>query len=980
MTADNQPTLSNALVSPKGRANESGVFWVVIGASAGGLEALKDLLAGLQSLNNTIVLIAQHLDPKHPTILRDLLSRITDIPVKLVEDATRPEPGVIYIVSPGHNALVKDGEIILKPAAAIGPKPSINLLLTSLAEDIGEKSIAIILSGTGSDGAQGIMAVKSANGLVLAQDETTAKYSGMPRAAIDTGFVDLILQPKEIAIEMLSYIESAGQAMRRLSSPKVRTSLEKIFQRILEQTGYDFSGYKLKTIQRRIARRMAVHKVVTIDDYLTLLSSSAIEVESLFKDLLISVTSFFRDTEAFQDLNLVIEKIVENNEEGNQIRVWVPGCANGEEAYSIAILFQQACLKFSKEASFQIFATDIDEFALSLARRGAYSSGQVKDIPEPLLKQYFVAKDDQYWVSKYIRDRVVFARQNVIMDPPFSRLDLVSCRNLLIYFSLELQRQVFQVFHFALKQNGYLFLGKSESASNTVPELFEGYLKQSQIFIRKKTNLSPRLDQVSSAISLAQTRQKSPSHTGLIQEKNLVVEQLDKILLDQLFPTAIVLDGSGQVLHIRGKVEAYLSFPQGKIDTNILSLIREDLKVDVRALLQKARREGYAATQALFYESKVASQALFLAIKRIDIEPQSPDTFVLTFTQVDLSEAFISGTGLLNEGSELANDNLRKEVAVFKERLQTSIEELETTNEEMQSTNEELQSANEELQSANEELQTANEELQSTNEELSTVNQELEVKSYELEQVNNDLEHILSHMDEKVILVDNRLRLLRFTKKAGETFGINGGDLGQTVTTLGLSVDVPNLRQELLNVIEGEKERQIRLRKKDKVYYLRLLPYKSQMSQIVGVMMFFDLPWAHKNDGLNVDGHLNFQLLGDYLPIGLVVIDGLGNITYVNNKVQEFLGFSSEALVYKSVNILMPEPYSQHHNLYLENYQNDKPAGIVGQWREVTALNAAGQRILTKLRIEETWINAQRHFIGFMGNQQMVDEFEARKS
>lgn len=952
-------------------------YWVVVGASAGGLEALKELLTGLKDINNATVVIAQHLDPKHPTILRDLLSRITELPIKLVDREIVPQVGEVYIVSPGHNALIRDGKITLKPAAEVGPKPSVDLLLTTLAEQIGEKGIAVILSGTGSDGAQGVMAVKSANGLVLAQDEATAKYSGMPNAAIDTGLVDLVLPPNKIASEVLSYIESAGKALSKVSSPKVRTTLEKIFQRILEQTGYDFSGYKIKTIQRRIARRMAVHKTASIEEYFKLLSASSKEVESLFKDLLISVTSFFRDTEAFEDLEKVIESIVEEAEDNAPVRVWVPGCANGEEAYSIAILFQQAFFKFNKKATFQVFATDIDEFALSLARKGSYSSAQVKDIPEDILKQYFIVKEDAFLVSKFIRDRVVFARQNLIMDSPFSRIDLISCRNLMIYFSLELQRQVFQVFHFALKPSGYLFLGRSESASNTVPELFEGYMKKSQIFSRKNTNLSPRLDQVSSAVTLAKARQHSSVKTGLTQEKNLAYEQLDKILLDQLFPTAIVIDRDGEVLHIRGGVQDYLAFPQGRIDTNILSLIREDLKIDVRALLQKSGREGYAATQALFYENNIANKALFLAMKRIELESNSHDTFVLTFTEVDLSEAFFSGTGLLNDKSELANDNLKKEISLFKERLQTSIEELETTNEELQSTNEELQSANEELQSANEELQTANEELQSTNEELSTVNQELEVKGFELEHVNNDLEHILSNMDEKVILVDNRLRVLRFTKQAADVFGISNADIGQTVTTLGLTLDIPNIRQELLGVVECEEERLIRLRKEAIVYHLRLVPYKSQMSQVVGVMLFFEQPDKRElSDAKQTDAKNGFEVFGGYLPIGMVIIDSTGVMTYLNSKIIDYLGYSCQELLFKNVTALMPTPYSDHHNLYLHNYLKGEDKGVIGQWREVTVVKADGQRQLLKLKVEEAWVRSERHFVGFIGTQEMADEFK----
>lgn len=944
-------------------------YWVVIGASAGGLEALKELLSALKKPYNAIIIIAQHLDPKHPTILRDLLARTTDMPVILVEKDTKPQLGIIYVVSPGHNALINNRKITLQPAAAIGPKPSINLLLSTLAEDIGEQAIAVILSGTGSDGSQGIMAIKSANGLVIAQDEKTAKYSGMPRSAIDSGFVDIVLPPAAIADEIQNFIKSAGQTFKNVSSPKIKSSLEKIFQRIFDQTGYDFSGYKLKTIQRRLARRMAVHKLITIDDYVTLLTSSSAEVESLFKDLLISVTAFFRDKEAFEDLNGIIEQLVEQTPDQQQLRIWVPGCANGEEAYSIAILVQQARLKLRREINFQIFATDIDEFALSKARKGLYSKEQLKELPDSIVSQYFICKDEQFLVNKSVRDHVVFARQNLIMDPPFSKIDLISCRNLLIYFTLELQRQVFQTFHFALKPMGFLFLGKSESASTAVPELFESHIKKSQIFIRKASGLSSKLDHISSAISLSNLRQNQngPQFT---QEKRTTLDQLDRVLLEQMIPTAIVLDGSGQILHIRGHANAYLSFPQGRIDTNILSLIRDDLKMDIRALLQKCKRDGKANTQALFYKHQLADKALFLAMQRFD-EPsanvaKTQELFVLSFTEVDLSEAFIAGTGLLNSEDSSINDSLRKEIAIFKERLQTSIEELETSNEELQSTNEEMQSANEELQSANEELQTANEELQSTNEELSTVNQELEVKSHELEQVNNDLENMLSSMHEKVVLIDSRLRVLRYTATAADTFGIDLPNIGQPITTIGLKIDIPNFRNLLLNVIESEQEQTLKVRQNSVIYQLRISPYKSAMTQLVGLMLFFEHATHKSTLNPEIDCHITLKLLGNHLPFALISIDESGVMTYLNEQVSTLLGYDVRAMLFQNIKMLMPTPYRDHHDQYIEHYRQGKTPGLMGQWRDITALHANGERVLLKLKTEETWINAERHYLGFL--------------
>ena len=382
------------------QAPQNQKYWVILGASAGGLEALKDFLSNYKEAHNSYLIIAQHLDPKHPTILKDLLARATDLPIVLLERDTRPEPGHIYIISPGHNATMLEDVICLSPAAEVGPKPSIDIFLNSVAENIGEKAIAVILSGTGTDGAQGVMAIKSANGVVFAQDNRSAKYSGMPNAAIDTGAVDLILPPGELAEKVSRFIQTSDRSFEAIANPPSQSSMDKLFQRIFDQTGYDFSGYKSKTIKRRIARRMAVHRMMSLDDYLALLQTSTQEVESLFKDFLISVTAFFRDHAAFQDLAKVIDDLVAQTPDSNVIRVWVPGCANGEEAYSIAILLQQALIQQKKQVSFQVFASDIDEVALNQARKGTYSPAQVNDIDPKILESFFHPVKAIFWFQK----------------------------------------------------------------------------------------------------------------------------------------------------------------------------------------------------------------------------------------------------------------------------------------------------------------------------------------------------------------------------------------------------------------------------------------------------------------------------------------------------------------------------------------------------------------------------------------------------
>ncbi len=934
-------------------------YWLLLGASAGGLEALKCFLENFTLRQQCYLIVAQHLDPKHPTILKELLARTTDMPVQLVETDIQPEVGQVYIISPGHNATIQDGKICLSPAALVGPKPSIDVLLNSLASSAGEKAIAVILSGTGTDGAQGAMAVKAQNGVVFAQSLESAKYNGMPNAAIETGVVDMVLPPDEIAKKIQDYVSTSELSFKVVKQPTTQNKLERIFQKIFDETGYDFSGYKLKTIQRRIARRMAVHRLTSLDDYLEFLDSSPHEIDSLFKDFLISVTAFFRDKEAFEELKKVIDNIVERTPETESIRVWVPGCANGEEAYSIGILLHQALVNRRKTTAYQIFASDIDESALSQARRGMFSAAQIDGVESAILENYFQPRDGQYMISKSVRDRIVFAKQNVINDPPFSKVDLISCRNLLIYFSQDLQKRVLQTFHFALKNGSYLFLGKSESADTTTPELFDPYFKKAHIFVRKNMDLSNAVDQIQSANSYARMAKKN--HPKQVQfEKQSIANRLDQVLLQEVVPASLVIDRSGQLLHIRGEMGRYLKFPQGKIDTNILSLAQDDIKVDIRALLNRAKEVGQATAQSLFFSSD-NQQILFINIRRFDLLDEDSDHFIVSFLPAKVDESFFVSPENLDAKKREANDLLVNEIALFKERLQTSVEELETTNEELQSTNEELQSANEELQSTNEELQTANEELQSTNEELSTVNQELEVKTYEMEQLNNDLENMLESMNELIIVLDSRLRVIRYTQIAAQTFGLTNESINQTVTTIGLPVDIPNLRHELLSVIDFAKEVACSGRFKAVKYSVRMVPYLSNGDTVSGILMFFEDARHMSRIRPEANSIKSFELLGDDFDYGLLVIDELGSIVYANQLGASMLGYDKQELNFDKLYQFLPEPYASQGSSFVTDYL---PENLLdNEWQGFAFKTKNSERQLIKIRVDQSWLNAEKHYL-----------------
>lgn len=942
--------------------------WIFIGASAGGLDAIKTFLTHFTSFDGNYLVIAQHLDPKHPTILRDLLARITDTPIVLVTEDTVAEPGNIYIISPGHNAKIQHKKIELSPAAEIGPKPSIDLLLKSAAASLGEQAIAIILSGTGSDGAQGVVDIKASNGLTFVQDSDTAKYSGMPLSAINTGAVDLVLPPEKIAQQITYFIENSQLQTETITLDSANAKLERIFNVLMNKTGYDFSGYKHKTVNRRIARRMVVNKTDSLDDYIVLLEASSNEVDQLYKDLLISVTDFFRDREHFRALEKVIDERIKNSANQDSMRVWVPGCANGQEAFSIAFLIYQSSIKYNKDINFQVFATDIDENALNMGRRAYYSISQVDNVPSELLERFFTEKNGHYLVAKKIRERVLFAKHNLVMDPPFSKVDIISCRNLLIYFAPNLQKEIFHTFHFSLKSDGILFLGKSESPVNISPELFEMHIKRAPIFMRKKIDLTDVNDQLKSANNFARQKLNAPKPNPIIASKNpsgAAKESLENQMLETLIPASIIVDSSGSIIHLKGKVNEFLSFPQGKINMNILTLIRDDLKVDLRVLLSKAEKDGQASSPVIFSDDAMNQESLMIVINRLSSSEGTTNFFAIGFLPVPFNNLFSHTPDSSQDDSSEQNVNqfLRQEVENFKERLQTTVEELELTNEELQSTNEELQSANEELQSANEELQTSNEELQSTNQELTTVNQELEIKSYELEQVNQDIESMLQNMNEAVIMIDNRLRLLRWTSVAEQLLHLDIAHTNQTITTIGLPVDIPELRQNILHVIETGDTQSVRVRNQEQVYNLRLQPHYGEGDTLSGVLMFFDEPQSEaKRKGIHVDCHRNFELIGDMIQQGLIVIDCEGAITYLNQAGSEIIGYPLEDIHFKSIDTIFPNILSSEfiHTLKSEKTQT------FGRWQEYSIERNDHSRVLCEFRFEKTWVNSERHYLAFL--------------
>ncbi len=937
---------------------------VGIGASAGGLEALRLLVTGLGATLDACVIIAQHMDPKHASLLRELLSRGTELTLEDVQHGAKPQIGVIYVTPPGHNITFVNSCFHLEAVSHIGPKPSVDIFLSSLAEEAGERAVGVILSGTGSDGAHGIRAIKAAGGITICQDEESAKYNGMPRAAIETGLVDLIMSPVDIAQEvtLLSKNPTARLPLKNIVS---KSTLEQIFQILLEQTDTDFSHYKIATLQRRLQRRMTVNKIESLEDYLLFLRASSQEAEMLYKDILISVTNFFRDIEAFLALESHLLSLIEYTADTETIRIWVPGCATGEEPYSIAILLDKLIGKSGKDIHYQIFATDIDTDALAHARRGVYLLNAMREVPPDILERYFMSKDDVFTVVKRIRERVVFARQDLVRSPPFSKLDLIACRNLLIYFDSALQRKIIPLFHYVLRKGGLLFLGKSESVGQFV-DLFEALDKKLRIYRKLNTAKAYPVEFIGS--SLGKKDNIAAGKTSTKEEALLSIsERLDHAIKENLTPACVVVNENGDILQLQGDLGRFVSLPtNGRMEVNLALLAREELRIDIRSLLSKAKREGSVSGPKITMALDEGLLLVNVHVMPLPIQINEAPMYGVCFVAESLDPNLVHQTTGVDGVNSVRVNELAQELQATREHLQTTIEELETSNEELQSTNEELQSANEELQSTNEELETSNEELQSTNEELSTVNEELQIKSSEVSTVNADIESVLHNFSmPPLIVVDTRLRITRFSTAAAELFKVRAGDIGQSLGSLDFANQLPDLREPLLRVLESGDSKTLTAQIKHHDYRLTLSVNKNEQQIISGATLFFT-EICHQseydaNKNTNTERLALLSLL--QLPVAVIVANQEGNIIIFNNAAEHLFGYRSEEVYLHNVSMLSPEPISEQHPQFISRYLEQESPHIIGQNRNLVGVHKNGTRIPIEMSLSEITFGQARHFM-----------------
>lgn len=819
---------------------------VGVGASAGGLEALREFVSNLPADTGYSYVIAQHLSPQHDSVMSQLLEKHARIPIKEAKHRQIAAPNSAYIAPPNKDVRVVDGRILLTPPRLqSGPKPSVDLLFESIAENSGDAGIGIVLSGTGSDGARGVRAIKAAGGFVLAQDAASAKYSGMPEAAQHTGCVDIVDTPATLAQEVSRLKASHLQAAEIDEKSVSEDELDKILNALRIQTGVDFLDYKRGTIMRRVQARLVATDCATLQDYSKFLAREPDEANRLRRSILISVTSFFRDKEAFEALRKEVVKVAEARKTSESIRVWVAGCATGEEAYSIAMLLAEA----APGRRAQIFATDVDEDAVNIARAGVYPEIALADLPAEMRERNFERFGEDFRVKRHLRDSIVCAVHNLTRDPPFLNLDLVSCRNVLIYFQPQLQARMIEHFHLSLRPTGVLFLGKSESIGANEGVRFAEADRKHRLFRPNK-----HFDE-----DLASIRQRPTTTRGSVafgkaplrdaKQPAANVPDLPERFYDRFMPPSVLVDVNQKIVESFGDTGRFLSVGAGRPDYSITSLVPESIRLTLRAELFRCQRER-TSRLSIVHDVDVGGRATAVQLR---IEPLElrPDVhgYLISFTELAASIQARTEDGAAATTAEAAAakiDALEDELRATREHLQTVVEELETSNEELQSLNEELQSANEELQASNEELhasneelEASNEELQSTNEEVVTINAELRQKSEDLADIIDDLENIQNNVREPLIVVDQDLRIRRFNEVMSELFKLGHNDIGAPMQPDAWSVALSDLPQLTRFVIAGGdmQEREITINRRH--YVVRIYPYFADKRSINGAVIVF---------------------------------------------------------------------------------------------------------------------------------------------
>ncbi len=820
---------------------------VGIGASAGGLEAFRQLLSHLPERTGLAFVLIQHLDPAHESQLADLLSKATTLPVMEATDGMAASADHVYIIPPNVNIAIVKSILRLSPRGlGQGLHLSVDFFFRSLAEARRSRAIGVVLSGTGSDGSLGLAEIKAAGGITFAQDGNSAEYPAMPRSAIAAGCVDFVLPPDQIAGELARigqhpYLRPTPSA----KETETQSEFKRILSRLRSATGVDFSEYRQTTIKRRIARRMALHQHESMPSYVRFLAANPAEVEALYRDMLINVTSFFRDPQVFEALRTtVFPQLIKGKSAQNSIRIWVPGCSSGQEAYSLAMAMLEFLDQKASPPALQIFGTDINDVAaIEKARPGIYPPGIEAEISPERLRRFFTKVDGGYRIGQSIRDLCVFARQDVTTDPPFSRLDLISCRNLLIYLSVSLQQRIIPTFHYALNPDGFLLLGPSETVGK-FSDLFQQVDRPHNIYSRTATLARPYPFADGNFVPTP------PAHGAILAERVPALvdmrKEADRVILGRFAPAAVLIDENLEILQFRGQTAPYLQPPTGPPTHNILKMARESLFMELRNVIDEAKQHNAAARREnVRVQDEHRVRLINLEATPLRLHEVAQRCFLVLFMEAQApAAATTAGEAAATPSAATApaevreNAELKQELASVKEYLQAIIEQQNAANEELQSANEEIRSANEELQSTNEEMQTAKEELQSANEELRTVNDELQARNQEVGRINDDFTNTLSSIKSPIVMLGPDLRIRRFTNAAGTLMNLIPNDLGRAFADIKPIFDLPNLSEMLLDVIATVAAREHELQDRTGRWYLVVMhPYRTADNRIDGVVL-----------------------------------------------------------------------------------------------------------------------------------------------
>ncbi len=826
---------------------------VCVGASAGGLEAFTSLLKEVPPDTGLGIVFIQHLSPGHTSMLAEILTRATSMPVSEVSEEPLVEPNRVYVIPPGRTMVIRDGRLNLS-ARDTRPHHPIDLFMASLAADQGHRAIGVVLSGTATDGTVGLGSIKEVGGITFAQDES-AQQDGMPHSAIAAGVVDFVLSPERIARE-IARIARDPYVAEPADAPAGPLDLEdEILALVRQESGIDFSQYKSNTLQRRIRRRMVLLKMPRLEDYAACLRNNPAEIDALYQDILISVTNFFRNPEAFESLRTkVIPRLFKNHSRQDPVRVWVLGCSTGEEPYSLAIALTEYATEHRLSVPITIYATDLNNVSVEKSRLGLYPKSIAHDVSAERLQRFFVEVDGAYRVNKAIRDLCIFARHNALTDPPFSRMDLISCRNVMIYMEPALQRKLMPILHYALKSTGFLFIGPSETIGS-YRELFEPEDAKSKIYSKKPM-----------ALRIDQSFPKQPASAQL-PERSLPVwrdmhrdpqqdlqREAERVLLSRYVPAGVLVNAEFEVLQFRGETGLYLTPAPGKPSLNVLKMAREGLLVSLRTLLQRARKEDTTVgepkvrvkTNGGYHDTSVsvvpvgrsaATERCYWILFEPPLAPvaaRAPRKVARGAKQV--SDRAAERREAREQEQQIAR--LTQELGATRDYLQSVIEQQEAANEELQSANEEVQSANEELQSINEELETSKEEIQSSNEELTTVNDELQTRNEELDRANSDLNNLFGSVQMAIVMVWPDLRIRRFTPVAEQLFNLIPADIGRSIGDIQLNLNITNFKALLTEVIQTITVKELEVQdRQGRWYLLRMRPYRTLDNQIDGAII-----------------------------------------------------------------------------------------------------------------------------------------------